>query len=941
MLSHRILSVLLLLSVLLTIQVNCEDYVHDYDDDDYFINDKTDEIASEKLLNIQKVQYSTYNRSDTYLSSTSYNSKGMAPLYNITNMVIDLFVDDDEPIPRGYIVVKEKKFEVGPKVRDHEWGDLIKKYWAILLVVLIIVLVAVFMPIVGLCFCCCRCAGACGGRTQPFDKKGDTCRRFFFGLFLVACASAMVFGVVVAFVTNSYLQHGVENATTVARYGINDTTLYLRRTSIHIRHILVDNYNELKTDLEKILNDTGNVVIEKLANESKAIELVRLNNLVKNLNNIQNDLEIMKDETKNLRIRASQLSDGLRGVKRELLTQLSKCNTKDCKAVKEKYDIGRLDTNGIDYNQLPDMTNIINGVQELIRNADLAEAIAHSEEKLKQLSDSINSKIDSNKPSVENALAETGRSLHQVSDDISNVVEEFVGHAHNYGYPNLKKADDYLHKYGIYRYYAGLIISSVLLFVLLCLTFGLMCGVCGKRPDGYGDDCCNKGAGGRFLMCAVAVIFLTVSALLIIALALFLVGIFVRRGVCDPLSDPSRDQIFKEYIDPLIDLYELFPTKLKKSSHLKNSIVKPIRISEVISACHENKTIYSVLGLEKIYDVNDIQDYPNKYSIDAKINKFIENIKIPPQTLLTEDTKKSILELAESPLRDFDEYKFLDNLTKNITYYNLAGLADQLEETAKKIQTSSNSEIRVSLMNQALILRSFQKELVDPMIAGTDNMLAIARNLEKTLKNDAPNFHDAMMQTLKDIQQAETFFKEEATDFVKSIAETLLTGFKEQFTDYLNMVANETQYEIGQCGPISQVYNATLVGACKQVIDPFNGFWTGLVWCLALFFPTLILAVKLSTLYQKSDPYPGPLVESGPKNRKRNKKRDRRSERHAEYYEDASPSTGHHRDARYNDMAPKNWDGAPPRYQNPPVAPSAEYERPPPYYYPGAQSDHD
>lgn len=89
-------------------------------------------------------------------------------------------------------MVKDKRFEVGPKVREHEWGDLLKKYWAILLVVLIVALVIVFMPIIGLCFCCCRCAGACGGRTQPFDKKGDTCRRFFFGVFLIACASAMV-----------------------------------------------------------------------------------------------------------------------------------------------------------------------------------------------------------------------------------------------------------------------------------------------------------------------------------------------------------------------------------------------------------------------------------------------------------------------------------------------------------------------------------------------------------------------------------------------------------------------------------------------------------------------------------------------------------------------------------------------------------------------------
>lgn len=89
-------------------------------------------------------------------------------------------------------MVNNKKFEVGPNVQNNDWGDLLKKYWALILVVILIVLVAAFMPLIGLCFCCCRCAGACGGRTQPFDKKGDTCRRFFFGLFLICIASAMM-----------------------------------------------------------------------------------------------------------------------------------------------------------------------------------------------------------------------------------------------------------------------------------------------------------------------------------------------------------------------------------------------------------------------------------------------------------------------------------------------------------------------------------------------------------------------------------------------------------------------------------------------------------------------------------------------------------------------------------------------------------------------------
>jgi hypothetical protein len=45
---------------------------------------------------------------------------------------------------------------------------------------------------------------------------------------------------------------------------------------------------------------------------------------------------------------------------------------------------------------------------------------------------------------------------------------------------------------------------------------------------------------------------------------------------------------------------------------------------------------------------------------------------------------------------------------------------------------------------------------------------------------------------------------------------------------------------------------------------------------------------------------------------------------------------------RFRDIAPRNWDGEaaqPPRYtSNPSLAqPAGEYERPPPYYYPGPQ----
>lgn len=44
---------------------------------------------------------------------------------------------------------------------------------------------------------------------------------------------------------------------------------------------------------------------------------------------------------------------GLRGVKRELLVALTKCQSnKACQEVLEEYEIGKLDLNGIDYDQV-------------------------------------------------------------------------------------------------------------------------------------------------------------------------------------------------------------------------------------------------------------------------------------------------------------------------------------------------------------------------------------------------------------------------------------------------------------------------------------------------------------------------------------------------------------------------------------------------------------
>lgn len=825
-------------------------------------------LVQADILKIRTTEFSNFSETPSYISSTSYNARGMGPLYNLTNLAIRLFVDTD-PVPEGYLIVQEGSIQLGPNVQENNWGPLLREYWAVLLITVISVLLIVLMPIIGLCLCCCRCFGGCGGRTQPFDKKHDTCRRVLLGLLLICTTSSLVFGVVVAFATNSYLQHGLENITTSARYGVDDTREFLKSTSRHISQLLETNYQELNSQLKKTLGEASDIIIQRLEEESQAEKLNTLNDFVEQLPAIKNNLDRMTLLTRELRVNASQLNDGLRGVKRELLASLTKCGTQECINVMEDYKIGRLDTNGIDYNSLPDLTEITNSVQDLV-SGNVAEAVKEGVDELEKLKLTLKRTVRDSIPMVTAAADSTGNAIKSASDELTsrlNSVRNLIG---NNTYKHLETADDYIVQYSMYRYYVGLGVSSVLLLILMCLVCGLLCGICGKRPDGYGDDCCNKGAGGRFLMFAVAIIFLTFSVILAITLVSFLAGSILRRGVCDSLKHPRDSQVI-DYIDTYFNINKQYEQIRVQSSRSKwklqaNARQDPLRIAEVIESCGKNNSVYEVLKLSNFYDIQEIRQFPEDYGITRELNALKEKIEIKKVKILTPAAQKNIEELRDSRLNDFMAYKFIDHLTENITQNNLNDIAHKLRDVANRIPPGKEmNDIKVNLKNQALHLSSYQLNLVEPMLRYTSELRNLSTTLERSLKFGKDSFALAIEDFLDHIQKAEEYINDHGQLFVEAVTSELTNGILDQIHSYLNLVIEATSKNIGRCGPIANVYDSMTVATCNRIVDPFNGFWAGVAWCLAIFLPTIVLCVKLSTLYHKSDPYPGPLVESEPR----------------------------------------------------------------------------
>jgi prominin 1 len=313
--------------------------------------------------------------------------------------------------------------------------------------------------------------------------------------------------------------------------------------------------------------------------------------------------------------------------------------------------------------------------------------------------------------------------------------------------------------------------------------------------------------------------------LLIICLAFFLAGLALRRGACDPLKNPEHDQVFS-YLDSFIDLNKIiFPENSRNSLRQPDADpMEPLRISQVIASCHRNESVFEVLRIENLLNINQIQEFPKQFGIDEKLNELADNVQITSQVrILNDDARRQIRELSKSKLNSFEAYKYVDNLAENITHYDLTSLADRLKAAADRIPSSSN-EIKTKLEVQQLHLRTYQKNLVEPLIAGTTRLLSLSKKLNEKLLFKQVSFEKAINMLIKEIDDAERFLNEQGTAYVQQVAHELLDSFSKDINGYLKLVINATKEDVGRCGPISNVYDSMIVATCNRVVDPFVSF---------------------------------------------------------------------------------------------------------------------
>jgi prominin 1 len=147
-----------------------------------------------------------------------------------------------------------------------------------------------------------------------------------------------------------------------------------------------------------------------------------------------------------------------------------------CSTFMQEYDIRNDLAIAQDFSKLPtDLPNVsifLKDITDLMNN-DIEKKVRVGQKQLDKVKIDIENSMGDLRPKIKDEIRKMGRKLESKADEIKNILSHVRGHVKSIreGIQELG-VPDVLEEYGIYVYYIGLGMSSLVLLVLSCHILG-------------------------------------------------------------------------------------------------------------------------------------------------------------------------------------------------------------------------------------------------------------------------------------------------------------------------------------------------------------------------------------------------------------------------------------------------------------------------------------
>lgn len=187
------------------------------------------------------------------------------------------------------------------------------------------------------------------------------------------------------------------------------------------------------------------------------------------------------------------------------------------------------------------------------------------------------------------------------------------------------------------------------------------------------------------------------------------------------------------------------------------------------SSCHKNETIYKVLKLQYIMDVNSLRDYIDRYDINQTIRQLEQKINLSHDyKIISQSAREKLGALAQSGLSDIKFYQYTENLKENITSFNLEQLSNQLEDLANRLPRG-HEFIKKDLLQNARDLQECHQEILEPMNNLSNQLSDQAVELQEHIKFNHSSMAEAIHSLVQEVDKAQIFISQRGPKYVKMV----------------------------------------------------------------------------------------------------------------------------------------------------------------------------
>ena len=660
---------------------------------------------------------------------------------------------------------------------------------------------------------------------------------------------------------------------------LSDVDKYLKHTQASTKIRLVDNFKTLENLVIKRLDEGADTIKNNLANKTGAVAVQTLHKLVTNLGKVKRNLKDIVDDTNELDVKILQLTDGLSRSQETLSQVLSQCSDSSvCSNFLSEFDISSDLTLSPTFQniqfRLPGASQALTDISDLIENG-IVEKVSRGLDSFNSVEDNINGALADVEPLVKAELRKFGGDLASYNSKFQTTINDnFVVPGTGEIIPELSG------EIFQYIYYTGLGMGGAVLLILIFYILGLFYGMCGNTPsDMYSGDCCDRSSGANLLATATYLTFLLSTPVLLLTTGHFIIGSGLDVLVCDSLQSPHQSFVFRE-----VDQYFLQP-QLASLTNKQSSL-------ELLDKCHQNQTLYTIAQLDSVYDVNNLRDWRQHYNMD-NINTDLEIRPLRGVRLLSRDTAKDLQFLAGSSLTRLDISRF-QNIAEEerIIKMNMRQFVRQLRVLREDITRSPGLRDMTAKLNNEVIYLENMMKVAEQVKVTLRHLKEILKRLEENMMLDINNLReDIIGDIVRQADQAGEVINNDGARLVREMTVAHVEDTLGLVDTFVDSVISGLTSDVGYCQPVSNSYNATVVALCDQMVQPFNGFWASVGWCMILYLPCAIISLSLTSLYRKTEKYPGPALDVETQPLDSNKRRENRQRGHRRSYSRAENLT--------------------------------------------------